>query len=449
MDATIRSIIEDFHSTVLPSVLPRLVRRDLSLGRPLEPAVGNLAKVVVGMRRSGKTFRLFQEIGDLLASGVPEERVLYFNFDDDRVRPLREDSISRVLETFYEMCPAARREGAWLFLDEVQDVPGWDVAARRVVDTEKATLYLTGSSSKMLSTDVATQFRGRSVAYELLPYGFGEFLAARGKAFLASERGKEAATELRSLLPAYLSEGGFPGAQGLDAPERVSLLQSYVQLTVSRDVVERGRYPNAAFVRGLARTAVASTARDFSVSKVHARAKADGYSPGRAAITSMLEALEDAHLLYEVYEFSRSVQKTRLGGLKLYAADPALAGAVAPATTDGVPRALETAVYLELRRRRNTTRAGEVSMLKLPSGREVDFCTGDEAVGAAYSLVQSCWSLERERTLEREMAALREAMDAMGVPEGTVVTEREERDIAVPEGTVRVVPAWKWLLGRD
>lgn len=449
MDATIRSIIEDFHSTVLPSVLPRLVRRELSLGRPLEPAVGNLAKVVVGMRRSGKTFRLFQEIGDLLASGVPEERVLYFNFDDDRMRPLREDSISRVLETFYEMCPAARREGAWLFLDEVQDVPGWDVAARRVVDTEKATLYLTGSSSKMLSTDVATQFRGRSVAYELLPYGFSEFLAARGKAFLASERGKEAATELRSLLPAYLSEGGFPGAQGLDAPERVSLLQSYVQLTVSRDVVERGRYSNAAFVRGLARTAVASTARDFSVSKVHARAKADGYSPGRAAITSMLEALEDAHLLYEVYEFSRSVQKTRLGGLKLYAADPALAGAVAPATTDGVPRALETAVYLELRRRRNTTRAGEVSMLKLPSRREVDFCTGDEAVGAAYSLVQSCWSLESERTLEREMAALREAMDAMGVPEGTVVTEREERDIAVPEGTVRVVPAWKWLLGRD
>ena len=433
MDATIRSIIEDFHSTVLPSVLPRLVRRELSLGRPLEPAVGNLAKVVVGMRRSGKTFRLFQEIGDLLASGVPEERVLYFNFDDDRMRPLREDSISRVLETFYEMCPAARREGAWLFLDEVQDVPGWDVAARRVVDTEKATLYLTGSSSKMLSTDVATQFRGRSVAYELLPYGFSEFLAARGKAFLASERGKEAATELRSLLPAYLSEGGFPGAQGLDAPERVSLLQSYVQLTVSRDVVERGRYSNAAFVRGLARTAVASTARDFSVSKVHARAKADGYSPGRAAITSMLEALEDAHLLYEVYEFSRSVQKTRLGGLKLYAADPALAGAVAPATTDGVPRALETAVYLELRRRRNTTRAGEVSMLKLPSRREVDFCTGDEAVGAAYSLVQSCWSLESERTLEREMAALREAMDAMGVPEGTVVTEREERDIAVPE----------------
>ena len=103
MDATIRSIIEDFHSTVLPSVLPRLVRRGLSLGRPLEPAVGNLAKVVVGMRRSGKTFRLFQEIGDLLGSGVPEERVLYFNFDDDRVRPLREDSISRVLETFYEM----------------------------------------------------------------------------------------------------------------------------------------------------------------------------------------------------------------------------------------------------------------------------------------------------------------------------------------------------------
>lgn len=449
MDATVRSIIEDFRATVLPSVLPRLVRRELSLGRPLTPAVGNLAKVVVGMRRSGKTFRLYQEIGDLLADGVPEGRILYFNFDDDRMRPLHEESISRVLETFYEMEPAARREGAWIFLDEVQEVPGWDVACRRVVDTEKATLYLSGSSSKMLSTDVATQFRGRSVSYELLPYGFGEFLAARGKGLLREERGKEAETELRALLPAYLAEGGFPGAQGLDAPERTSLLQSYVQLTVSRDVVERGRYSNPAFVRGLARTAVAGTARDFSVSKVHARAKADGYSPGRAAITGMLEAFEDAHLLYEVYEFSRSVQKVRLGGLKLYAADPALAGAVAPATTDGVPRALETAVYLELRRHRNTTRMGEVSMLKLPSGREVDFCVGDEAVDAAYSLVQSCWSLADDRTLQREVAALREAMERMGLEEGTVVTESEERRLDVPEGVVRVVPAWKWLLGRE
>lgn len=449
MDPTVRSIIEDCRSTVLPSALSRLVPRDLSLGRPLEPAVGNLAKVVVGMRRSGKTFRLFQEVGALLDAGVPEGRILYFNFDDDRVRPLGADSIPRALETFYEMEPAARREGAWLFLDEVQDVPGWDVACRRVVDTEKASLYVTGSSSRMLSEDVATEFRGRSVAYELLPYGFGEFLAARGKGGLASERGKEAETELRSLLPAYLREGGFPGVQGLDGPERTSLLQSYVQFTVARDVVERGRWANPAFVRGLARAAVASTARDFSVSKAHARAKAEGYSPGRASITAMLEAMEDAHLLYEVFEFSRSVQKTRLGGLKLYAADPALACALAPATTDGVPRALETAVYLELRRRRNTARLGEVSMLKLPSGREVDFCTGDKAVGAAYSLVQSCWSLDGEATLEREVAALGEAMARMGVREGTVVTERDEREIELPEGTVRVVPAWKWLLGRE
>lgn len=100
-----------------------MVDRDLSLGAPFDPAPGNLVKVVVGMRRSGKTYRLFQQIRDLLDSGIEPERICYFNFNDDRLRPFTPSTIDEVLETYFELHPLSRSQGAFLFFDEIQEVP--------------------------------------------------------------------------------------------------------------------------------------------------------------------------------------------------------------------------------------------------------------------------------------------------------------------------------------
>lgn len=126
LDTAIKNLIEDFHATVLPAHIKRMVKRDLSLGTPFEPAPGNLVKVVVGMRRSGKTYRLFQEIDALLKSGVPSAKICYFNFDDDRLRPFDSSVIDRVVECFFELHPESRVEGAYLFFDEIQEVPEWE-----------------------------------------------------------------------------------------------------------------------------------------------------------------------------------------------------------------------------------------------------------------------------------------------------------------------------------
>ena len=447
---TIRLLLEDFHASILPSLRSVLVRRDLSLGRPLEPRVGNLVKVVVGVRRCGKTFRLYQEILRLIDDeGVEAGRICYLNFDDDRLRPYPPDIIGQVLETFYELHPDARSAGAYLFLDEIQDVPGWDMTARRIVDTEKVSMYCTGSSSRLFAEDIATEFRGRAVSYELLPYSFTEYVRRSGTdaGDPSLPAGKEQASRLRGAFGRYLTRGGFPGVQDLDDPERMQVLQSYVQLTVSRDVVERRGYPNAAFVRNLARSVVASTARDFSISRVHNQGKSAGYSPGREKIAEMLDDLEDAHLAYGVYDFSRSVQRVRLGGFKVYAADTGLFYATSPATTDGLTRALETSVYLELRRRKLAGRAGEVSMLRLPSGREVDFIWGDEAFGQAYELVQVCLDMSDAKTRARELAALDEALGRFPDARALVVTLDELGTERLANGVVRVIPAWQWMLG--
>ena len=163
----------------------------------------------------------------------------------------------------------------------------------------------------------------------------------------------------------------------------------------------------------------------------------------------MLDAMEDAHLSYGVYDFSRSLQRSRLRGFKEYAVDTGLFYAMSPATTDGLTRALEMSVYLELRRRRQTGRRGEVSMLKLPSGKEVDFIWGDEAFGTAFDLVQVCLSMDDECTKAREISALEEAMSLFPDARAAIVTLDEYGTEATPHGDIRVVPAWRWTLEKN
>lgn len=446
--AVIRYLINDFEKSVLPSVSQELVVRDLSLGKIQKPKIGSTAKVIVGMRRSGKTFRMYQEILAVLDSGVDPHCICYFNFDDDRLRPYPSTLINDVVEEFYEMHPEARRDGAYLFFDEAQDVPNWDVTVRRILDTERVSLYVTGSSSRMLSEDVATEFRGRSISYELLPYSFREFLRARGVEPAADEplESKLLSSKLKKALRTYLVEGGFPAAQGLDDLERAQLLQSYAQLTVARDVVERFGFSNAAYARTLARTAITSSARDVSISRLSNKSKEAGYTPGRAGVTELIDAFEDAHLVYQAFEFSYSAQKIRLGGMKLYAADPGLYWASSIATADGLAFAFETAVYLELRRRRRTGRLGDIAMLKLASGKEVDFIEGDALLDEATSLVQVSFDVGAPKTLDREVSALREAMARFGRDGALILTFDDEFDVEVDEGVIKVRPAWKWLL---
>ena len=410
----IKTLIEDFHATVLPAHLQRMLDRDLDLGTPLEPAPGNLVKVVVGMRRSGKTYRLFQQIRDLIASGISPDRICYFNFDDDRLRLFSADLVDKVIESFFELHPTSRSKGAYLFFDEIQEVPHWDIAARRIVDTEKATIYVTGSSSKMLSTDVATEFRGRSISYELLPFSFSEYARFHGIDCngATTSHDKEQASLLKNACRHYLVQGGFPGVQQLSDNERVAALQSYAQFTVSRDVVERYGFSNAAYAQNLARISIAS------------------------------------HMLHQVYAFSHSSQKVRFGGFKLYSEDPGLFCALSPAPNDGLTRALETAVYLEMRRQAST-RIGSIAMLKLKSGKEIDFIEGDEAFGVAYGLIQVSFNMRNEATRQREISALQEAMARFGREKGVIITLDEESRIAVDEGVIEVVPAWKWLLGDE
>lgn len=226
--------------------LPPVVKRREIMGPPPAPTALNLAHIITGIRRCGKTFYLFQLMGGLRQDGVPRERTFYFNFADDRLKPAPPTLLNDVVEEYWRQVPQARAEGCYLFLDEVQEAENWQGFCQRLADHEHVTLVITCSSSKLSADEIASTFRGRSHEHPMFPLSFREFCAFHGIEAPDADGLRRAGTvspQLRTRLEGafddYLTRGGFPGVQLLTPPDRIAMLQAYMRDVVARDVVER------------------------------------------------------------------------------------------------------------------------------------------------------------------------------------------------------------------
>jgi predicted AAA+ superfamily ATPase len=440
----VRQKILDFSLAAFTPIFPR----DLDLGKPRTPQAGNLVTVVVGMRRSGKTYRLFQEIETLLKEGLSPRSILYFNFEDDRLRPLTSAVGDLVIETFYELNPQAKTEGAYFFLDEVQEIPDWGIWLRRVIDTEKASVYVSGSSAHILAADVATEFRGRSLTSELLPYGFSEYLRYHNNGIPTPPFSTADTLQLKKMFEQYLVQGGFPAVQNEKPELAISILQGYAKLVVARDVIERHNLNNPLAVSLFSQQALAYNGRELSLRKTEARLRTQGVPVSRATLGEALAYFEDAFLLAQVRLYSRALSEDSNMPPKVYAIDPGLAYANSLASSEDIGQRFEDAIYLELRRRNPHRRDKLISTFKTKTGGYgVDFIADDALEPAKVQLVQVCADIEDAKTRSREIRALRAAMEQITVPKGTIVTlgtTAEELDFE--EGHITIIPAWTWLL---
>lgn len=440
-EATLERLLAEQHDRPLPPVLAREVRL---------PDIVGKANAVVGMRRSGKTYRLFGEMAALLQAGVPRSRILYLNLEDDRLGAADLHTLDRALELFFRRDPAARTEGAHLFFDEVQVVEGWERFARRVLDTEKVRLHVTGSSARQLSAEVASAFRGRSITVEVLPYSPREAAWADGVAWSQQPWPPGAATRsrLEGVVLDYLQHGGFPAARALNAYDRVQILQEYVDLVVLRDVAERHRATNLPVLRELVAALFAANANSFSVSRLHGALRSQGWKVGKATLLAYLDHLLDAFLFFTVSLRTRSARQRSVNPRRVYAIDPGLAAAMCRAGARNRGAQLENAVYLDLRRRYGRLAEGAITWVKTASGKEVDFAVDDPARSGPPELIQVCERFDDPSTRKREVAALTEAMAETGCAKATIVTLSSQERIETAAGEVMVVPAWRWFFGR-
>ena len=401
----------------------------------------NSATVVTGMRRTGKTYVTYQRMLALVESGVPLERIVHVNFDDDRLKGVRLEHLRLIGDIHAEMFPDAAKERCWYFLDELQDVTGWELYARRLLDSHLVQLCLTGSSSKLLSSEIATQMRGRSMDVEVFPLSFAEFLRFNSlvKAVPTAPYSSRTAGALRHAMQRYMEEGGFPDVQGDDFRVRVKALQGYVDAVLYRDIIERHEVPSVQSLRYTLEYIKHNFAHKISTRAISGVLKGLGLSDSREYIADYLDWLEQAYLIYRVPVRTDSLAVRRMNPDKFYLVDTGLARAVTPKSDASLGWLLENLVFLALRRGFN-----RVEYYNTKRGDEVDFLVTDMAT-KKRRLVQVSWALSSSATEHRELTALADARKEIKVDDCTIVTWDEERDV---DG-IRIVPVWKWCLEHE
>jgi predicted AAA+ superfamily ATPase len=429
-------LAEKLSAALEPAAPVSFTRRDARL-----PAVPGKVHSVIGMRRAGKTTFLLQLL-DARRAQVPREQAIYLSFDDDRLAGIGAEQLGYLLEEYYRAHPGLRgRTTAYWFLDEIQLVPEWERFARRVLDTERIELVVSGSSARLLSREVHTSLRGRGMATVIRPFSFREYLRHRGEEPTKAPRRWTAAE--RSLVERrfreFLVEGGFPEAQGLGPALRIELLQGYVDTVLFRDVVERYGISQVAALRWVVRHCLRNPAGSFSVHRLHQDLRSQGLGVARDLVHAMLGHLTDAFLVSAVWLATDSERQRNSNPRKIYPADPGLIRAFDASGRTNLGHALETAVLNELERR-----GAEVGYVKTEGDLEVDFLARHRAAGE--ELIQVCADVTAEATLARELSAL----DAAGRAYRRAVRRLLvlDRDSATRVGAagVRVEPAYEWLL---
>lgn len=431
----IRQKILDAQAAALPA-LPALTRRDVWL-----PAVPGKALAVIGMRRAGKTSFLWQLLSERHAAGTPREGLLYFSFEDERLAGLQGHDLDLLLDEYYRLHPQWRdQQRCTFFLDEIQAVPGWELFARRVLDSENVALFLSGSSARLLSREVATSMRGRALEAVVTPFSFREALRHAGQepAQPAGRLAKAAQSQLDAALERYLAHGGFAEAQGLDARSRTELLRSYVDVVLLRDVLERHNLGQPQVLRWLVQQLLGNAAGEFSINKFHADLRSRGVPVAKDTLHQMLAHLEDAFLLHSVSLATDSIRRQQVNPRKVYAVDTGLMAVFDKSGKPNSGQVLETAVLHAL------LRAGaNVGYVRTPGGYEVDFHAA--LPDGEQWLVQVCLDIGEAATLQREVRALQDARQAWPQARCLLIAQYAPPTVAMPAG-IELHRASTWLL---
>lgn len=406
------------------------------------PEIRNNATVIKGMRRTGKTYFTYLRMQELLAQGIPLERLVHVNFDDDRLSALSSENLHLLVDLHAEMFPEAAGQLCYYFLDELQDVRGWERFARRLVDSHRVQLCVTGSSSRMLSADIATEMRGRSVEVEIFPLSFAEYLSYNGifREMPSLVDAPRVRGKLRKAFADYMVCGGFPDVQGLDTTTRIMLLQGYVDAVVYRDILERHEVGSVQSLKYVLQYLLQNFGRKVSVRAMANVLKQLSLPHDREMLGDYLAYYADAYFAYPVSLRTDSLAVRRTNPDKYYLVDTGMIGALKAQNDAEKGFVLENAVFMNLRRGFN-----KIEYYNTGRGEEVDFLVTDRTT-KARRLIQVSYEMARRETKSREFSALLEARCETGVADCTVVTWDEEYE----EDGIRVVPAWKWFLsGRE
>jgi predicted AAA+ superfamily ATPase len=424
---TFKQLILDFQEKDLSQV----VQRDMDIPTDLDKPIS-----LVGVRRSGKTFILLSIIKQLKKTGIDYKNILYINFEDDRLYPLSLSDLNILLETYYELFPQKKKEKIYIFLDEIQNVPGWEMFVRRVLDTENCRIFITGSSAKLLSKEIATALRGRGITYEIFPLSFKEFLTFKN--IDPDDHTSGGLAKVKNAFNDYLSRGGFPEVVNYDSDIYTRTLQEYLDLIMYKDIIDRFKINNKQLLKYLMKFCFVNVSKLLSPNKLFNDFKSQGLRLSKNTIYEYLGYLEDAYGAFTLPIHSSSVGEEMRNPKKIYSVDIGFKRVMDYSFKKDIGYLYENIVFLELRRNMK-------NIFYFKKRQEVDFYFIKER---EPHLINVSYEMDTQATRQREINGLMEAMDYFFVKNGLIITSETDEEIKENNKRIKMVPLWKWLLYR-
>lgn len=384
--------------------------------------------VLVGVRRAGKSFMLYQQIQENLKNGITWDSMLYINFEDERLIGMTAQELNLILEV-HGMMSAQR---PMLFLDEIQNIDGWEKFARRLADS-KYRVYITGSNAKMLSSDVATTLGGRYIVRHIMPYSFREYLSAND---VPCDDQSISTTSGRADVQRYFAEyfrfGGFP--EGARLASKRDYLNSVYQKIFVGDIAARNKIDNIFSLRILFRKMAESVKQPTSFTRLANIIASTGAKLGKATLINYMEYAKEAFLIYPIKNIADNLT-SRETNPKYYFVDNGIISILALDTDTSL---LENMVALELIRRYGT----DERIFFFNRNVEVDFYVPEEALAIQVSYNPH----KTDDTWQRESGALIKLGNKLDCRRRLILTYDTEESAEMDGNVIEVMPVWKWMI---
>ncbi len=395
--------------------------------RPLE-LEDTINYVFVGIRRAGKSYLLYQHIQNLIKKGQASiEDILYVNFEDERLLSIEAEELNIFLECYKEMYDRK----PFIYLDEVQNVNGWEKFVRRLADS-KYRVFVTGSNAKMLSKEVYTTLGGRFVAKEVFPFTFKEYLAFHHLKLDHNWEFGETRIRVVKLFESYFYYGGF--AESFPLKDKRSWLNALYQKLLLGDVVFRNDIRNESAIRVLVKKLAESVMQPSSLARLKGIIDSTGATISRNTLVEYIQYLTDAYLVFGISNFLDKLSEKETFK-KRYFFDNGLLNNF---LFDPETKLLENLVGITLKKKYGD------DLYFYNKNVEVDFF-----IPQKQRALQVSYSLMDEITKQREVKALIKLSEVYNVEKMEIVTWDEDFIIQEKGIAIEVYPIWKWLLKEE
>lgn len=388
--------------------------------------------IITGPRRGGKSSLMKLICDDLIKKDkVPPSNILYLNFEDERFIDFNTSDFAHTYELFLQINKPMGR--LYFFLDEIQNVTGWERWVNRLYENENIKIFITGSNASLLSSEISTALTGRNRTITNFPFSFGEFLTFKNFRLQENDfyQTRKRAV-IKGFFQEYLRLGGYPEIIKINDP---TLLEQYFKDIIYRDILPRYSIKKIKEIRELCLFLASNLASIHSYNKLQRLIGVKSIN----TVKTYLEILEEVFLFFRINLFDYSIKRQIYNPSKIYIIDTALGNSISFKFSENIGHIYENLVFLELKRRNK-----EIYYWKSKKGKEVDFLIKkglniEEAIQVSYNL-------NYKKTLDREIESLLIAKDEFKIKHLSIITEDEEAEKEIGDVKIKIIPLWKWLL---